>query len=248
MPLQHSTSGTRHLLVLGLQPECSRELVLFSYLEAGGYTCSLGTPSDVASRRPLGVILDISPHSCDGWGILLALKSSPETRDIPVLPVFLSETGKVGGVFPVAGFFTTPVDDDYISHRLSILGLTEDTETWDLQSLVVTRNGDETLCKTLAALGYDPVSAYTGHEALALASIQPKFLAFSSLMLSDMSAFELHMNFRHFPYSSNMPLFILIKEEMKDGEKQALSREVCHLISKKQLSCQEFLSVLRHRQ
>lgn len=235
------------LWLLGVRPGEGREEIILEYLEAAGYKASVGELEKLAEGRPLGVVLDISPHSEDGWGILLKIKSDPATRNIPVLPVFLSEKGKVGGVFPVAGFFVAPVDTQYLADRLTVLGLAEDTETWDLQALVVSRSGEEQLSKAVESLGFEIVKGYTGKEALALTSLHPKYLAFCSLMLPDMSAFELLDKFRLFPYSHNMPFFVLLKEGMKEGEKQAMSREIAHLVSKKHLGKEEFLKHLRNR-
>jgi hypothetical protein len=91
------------------------------------------------------------------------------------------------------------------SERLAVYGLTEEAETWDLQALVVSRSGEEKLSKLLESVGFEVVKGYTGKEALALVSLHPKYLAFSNLMLPDMSAFELLEKFRLFPYSHNMP-------------------------------------------
>lgn len=235
------------LWVLGVRSGEDREAILCSYLEAAGYQTRLGELEQLAEGRPLGVVLDISPHAADGWGILLQIKANPATRDIPVLPVFLSEKGKVGGVFPVAGFFVAPVDEQYLLDRLAVYGLTDEVETWDLQALVVSRSGEEKLSKAVEGVGFEVVKGYTGKEALALTSLHPKYLAFSSVMLPDMSAFELLDKFRLFPYSQNMPFFVLLKGEMKEGEKAAMSREIAHLVSKKQLSQEEFLKYLRTR-
>ena len=242
------TDADRELWILGVKPDSGREQILISYLTSGGYKSRLERLENVAAGRPLGVVLDISPFSDDGWGLLMQIKSDPRIRDIPVLPVFLSEKGTVGGVFPVAGFFTLPVDDHYLLERLAVYGLTEEAETWDLQALVVSRSGEEKLSRAVESVGFEIVKGYTGNEAMALISIRPKYLAFSSLMLPDMSAFELLEKIRLFPYSRNTPLFVLIKDEMKEGEKKAMTREVAHLVSKKQLSCEEFLSYLRRRE
>lgn len=239
--------ATRELWILGVKPGEAREEVITSYLKSGGYRCCLGETDGVAAARPLGIVLDISPFSDDGWGQLLKLKKDPATRNIPVLPVFLSEKGKVGGVFPVAGFFALPIDEQYLLERLAVYGLTEEAETWDLQVLLVTRNGEDKVSRAFESVGFEIVNAYTGKEAIALTSIHPKYLALCSHMLPDMSAFELLEKLRHIPYSRNTPMFILLKEEMKDGEKQALSREIAHLVSKKQLSAEEFLAHLRRR-
>lgn len=243
---EHSESR-RELWILGIKPGDGREDILTSYLESGGYVCRVGRYDDLEGGRPLGIVLDVSPFSEDGWGVLLQIKSSPATRDIPVLPVFLSEMGKVGGVFPVAGFFTLPVDEQYLQNRLAVYGLTEEAETWDLQSMVVSRSGEDKLSKAIEALGFEVIKGYTGKEALALSSIHPVYMVFCSQMLSDMSAFELQERFRLYPYSSNTPMFVLLKDGMKDGEKLAMSREIAHLVRKKQLSCEEFLGYLRRR-
>lgn len=238
----------RELWILGVKAGSGRADTLTSYLEAGGYDCRIEQYENLESGRPLGVVLDISPFSDDGWGVLLKIKNSPATRDIPVLPVFLSELGKVGGVFPVAGFFTLPVDEAYLHNRLAVYGLTEDAETWDLQTMVVSRSGEEKLSKAVEVLGFEVIKGYTGKEALALSSIHPVYMVFCTQMLSDMSAFELQERFRLYPYSSNTPMFVLLKDGMKDGERLALSREIAHLVRKKQLTCEEFLGNLRRRE
>jgi response regulator RpfG family c-di-GMP phosphodiesterase len=237
----------REIWILGIKPGSGRNEQLCSYLAAGGYRCRMEQPENVDAGRPLGIILDISPSSDKGWDILLKLKSCPTTRNIPVLPVFLSEAGKVGGVFPVAGFFTLPIDEQYLLERLAVYGLTEDAETWDLQTMVISRLGEDKLSKTLETAGFEVVKAYSAKEGRALSSIHPVYMAFVSLMLPDMSAFELLEKLRLNPYNSNTPMFVLLKDEMKAGEKTAISREIAHLVSKKQLSCEEFLSYLRRR-
>lgn len=237
----------RELWILGIKPGSGREEQLCTYLTSGGYRCRLEQVENLAGGRPLGIILDISPFSDDGWGLLLRIKSDPAIRNIPVLPVYLSEAGKVGGVFPVAGFFTLPVDEQYLLERLAVYGLTEDAETWDLQAMVVSRLGEEKLSKTIESVGFEVIKAYSAKEARALSSIHPVYMAFVSMMLPDMSSFELLEKFRLAPYSSNTPVFVLLKDEMKTGEKTAISREIAHLVSKKQLSCEEFLGYLRRR-
>lgn len=239
--------NNRELWVFGVKPDTGREEVLCSYLTAGGYKNRLEQIERLKTERPLGIVLDVSPSSDDGWGLLLKIKKDPLTRNIPVLPVFLSETGKVAGVFPVAGFFTLPVDENHLLERLAVYGLTEEAETWDLQVMVVSRTGEEILSKAIESVGFEVVKAYTGKETLALTSIHPRYMAFASLMLPDMTAFELLEKFRHYPYSSNTPIFILLKEDMKQGEKTAMSREVANLVSKKQLTQEEFLGFLRRR-
>lgn len=245
--MSEEIASGRELWVLGVGPGTGREEQILSYLEKGGYRSRLERVENLAEGRPLGIILDISPFSEDGWGLLLKIKNDPAIRNIPVLAVFLSEKGKVGGVFPVAGFFALPIDERYLLERLAVYGLTEEAETWDLQALVVSRLGEEKLSKTIESVGFEVVKAYSAKEARALTSIHPVYMVFTALMLPDASAFELHEKLRLNPYSSNTPVFVLLKADMKEGEKAAMSREIAHLVSKPQLSCEEFLGYLRRR-
>jgi len=237
----------RELWILGLNGCDERGKVICGYLREGGYRARTAKPEELSTGRPLGILLDLSPYSTDGWGIFTELMRNPQTRDIPVLPLFLSEEGKVGGVFPAAGFFTLPIDADYLAKRLVVLGLTEETETWDLQALLVSRNGEERVSKAVESLGFEMVNAYTGKEGIALATINPCYMAFATLMLPDMSSFELMDRFRLYPHTKNMPFFVLIKETMKDGEKAAMGQQIEHLVRKKELSRDEFLRYLRRR-
>ena len=241
------TEASRELLLMGLGAATERATTVSSYLKDAGYRARIGSVDELSENKPLGIVLDISPFSDDGWGTLLAIKKNHLTRDIPILPLYLNEEGKVGEIFPVAGFFILPLDTDYLLKKLAVLGMTDDTEMWDLQTLIISRKGEEPVAKVMGAAGFDVVNAYTGKEAVALASIGPFYMAFSLLMLPDMSAFELLEKFRLYPRTKNLPFFILMKDELKEGEKKAISREIAYLVRKKELTRDEFLSALRRR-
>ena len=242
-----TTVQERELWVFGLGDRIDRGALICSYLAEAGYRARTARAEELTEKRPLGIILDLSPHSIDGWGILLTLKSNPETRNIPVLPVFLSEKGKVGGVFPVAGFFLLPVEEEYLAERLAVFGLTDDTEDYDLQALIITRKGEEKVAQAADRLGFSVVNAYSGKEGVALATTIHPYLIFCALMLPDGSAFELLDRFRLYPQTHNIPFFVLLKDAMKEGERLAMSRQIEHLVRKKELSCEEFLTYFRRR-
>lgn len=233
--------------LMGLGCDEERSAKVRDYLAYAGYRVVCRGLDDFAEGRPLGVVLDLSPFSKDGWGILLDIKNNPATRDVPILPVFLSQEGTVGGVFPAVGFFTLPIEPDYLATKLAVLGLTEEADTWDLQVMVVTKRGEESLSRTITSLGFEVVNAYTGKEAVALATTGRIYMAFCSVTLPDMSAFELMERFRLYPQVRNVPFFVLIKDAMKEGEKIALSRQVEHLVRKKELTREEFAAYLRRR-
>lgn len=237
----------RELWVIGLGDRIDRGALVCSYLAEAGYWARTARLEELSSRRPLGIVLDISPYSTDGWGILVSLKSSPDTWDIPVLPVFLSDKGRVGGVFPVAGIFLTPVNSEHLVKKLTVMGLSEEADDYDLQAMLVTRKGDDSLSKCLTSIGFSLENAYSAKEGVAIATTVHPYILFSSFMLPDASAFEFQERLRLYPQTRNIPFFVLLKDSMKDGERLAMSRSVEHLVRKKELSKEEFLSFFRKK-
>ena len=235
----------RELWVLGLGDKLDRGAVVCRYLAEGGYHVRTAKVADLTACTPLAILLDISPWSDDGWGVLLALKGDPATRNIPVLPIYLSQTGQVGEVFPVAGFFTLPVDESYLSERLRHFGLTDESEDYDLQVMLVSRKGEELVARTIGSLGFEVVNAYSGKEAVALGTIIRPYMIFCSLMLPDMAAFELLERLRLYPQTRNIPFFVLLKDAMKEGERVAMSRGVEPLVRKNPLTKEEFLAFFK---
>jgi CheY-like chemotaxis protein len=242
-----ATDNVRELWLLGLADRKERGSLACSYLAEAGYRARTASMAELAKERPLGILLDLSPFSRDGWGALRDLKANPSTRDIPILPLYLSEEGKLGGVFPVAGFFSLPIDTEYLAERLAVLGLTEEVDDYDLQSLIISRRGEEMVANALTTLGFEVVNGYTGKEALALATTGRPYIACCCLMLPDMSAFELLERFRLYPQTRNIPFFVLLKDSMKEGERKAVSRQIEHLVRKKELTRDEFLAYFRKR-
>lgn len=235
----------RELWIIGLGDRIERGAVICSYLAEGGYRARTAKPADLADCTPLAILLDLSPWSDDGWGTLFALKKDPATRDIPILPLYLSEAGQVGEVFPVAGFFTLPIDEAYLLKKLKQLGLADESEDYDLQVMLVTRKGEEQVAHAIGSLGFEVVNAYTGKEAVAIGTIIHPYMIFCSLMLTDSAAFELLERFRLYPQTHNIPFFVLLKDAMQEGERAAIGSSVDHLVRKTWLSRDEFLSYFK---
>lgn len=235
----------RELWVLGLGNKVDRGAIICSYLAEGGYRARTAQPSDLSVCAPLAVLIDVSPFSEGSWDILLALKNNPQTRELPVLPVYLSEDGQVGAVFAAAGYFSLPVDPQHLNKRLRDMGLTDESEDYDLQAMLITPRGEEHIERALERLTFEVVNAYTGKEAVALGTIIHPYMVFCSLLLSDMAAFEIMDKFRLYPQTHNIPFFILLKDSLSDADREALSHAVQPLVRKTSLTQKEFLSYFK---
>ena len=80
-----ATDNVRELWLLGLGDRKERGSLTCSYLAEAGYRARTANITELATGRPLGILLDLSPFSQDGWGALRELKANPATKNIPIL-------------------------------------------------------------------------------------------------------------------------------------------------------------------
>jgi len=76
----------------------------------------------VRAARPVAVLLDIRLPGIDGWTVLQALKSDPETRDIPVIVVSIVDERARGAALGAAGYLVKPVSRDDLLNALTAVG------------------------------------------------------------------------------------------------------------------------------
>jgi len=82
--------------------------------------------------RPDAVLLDIRLPGIDGWSVLQALKTDPETRDIPVIIVSIVDERARGVALGAAGYLVKPVSRDDLLAALRGAGAPVPTgDTWE---------------------------------------------------------------------------------------------------------------------
>ena len=76
----------------------------------------------VRRARPVAVLLDIRLPGIDGWTVLQALKSDPETRDVPVIVVSIVDERARGAARGAAGYLVKPVSRGALLNALTAVG------------------------------------------------------------------------------------------------------------------------------
>ncbi|MBI2940088.1 MAG: response regulator [Chloroflexi bacterium] len=85
-----SLPAARPAMVLVIEDNPDMRSLLKRYLTAGGYrvaeaATASGAIERIQGERPVAVALDVMMPAQDGWEILQALKSHPDSRDVPVI-------------------------------------------------------------------------------------------------------------------------------------------------------------------
>jgi signal transduction histidine kinase/CheY-like chemotaxis protein len=73
--------------------------------------------------RPAAVLLDIRLPGIDGWAVLQALKTEPETRSIPVIVVSIVDEQARGAALGAAAYLVKPVSRDALLSALVATGV-----------------------------------------------------------------------------------------------------------------------------
>jgi PAS domain S-box-containing protein len=185
------------------------ELIQFNMEQAGYEVTTVGRGVQVLelARRnhPDLIILDILLPDMDGRAVLEALKSDPETADIPVL--ILSVVADDSSVYDLgaSGYLTKPVDE------VALLEAVRDAFERHGRILVVEDDPDtiEMMRVALRRVGYTVDVASDGYEALSLARRWQPEVILLDLRLPGMDGYESLSHFKRNPDTQDIPIVVV---------------------------------------
>lgn len=196
--------------------------------------------------KPDLIMLDIMLPDRDGWEVLRALKSNPQTREIPVLIVSALEDRELAFSLGAVEFMTKPVDRGELRallRRLIPLG----PAGGRLEVLVI--DDDPALVPLLQEFLRDEpftlLAAYDGEEGLSVARSERPGAILLDLLLPKMSGFEVLEALRADPETAGIPITVLTAIDVTPEERKALDEHIQGLMRKSALSPQSLLEELR---
>lgn len=223
------------ILVVDDQP-AARELIA-SYLQPEGYSVALAASAAEALQmarqlRPAAITLDILMPSVNGFETMLELKSKPETADIPIIVVSISDQWKMGFALGAADYLVKPVAKSVLLD--TILKHTLPQPTGNSQVLIVEDDpaARDLLSATLQEAGHKIHAAPNGKEALAVLSSVPVSAILLDLLMPEMDGFELIHHIKQQPRLNQVPLFVLTAKSLSAEEMAVLARETRALFPK----------------
>ncbi|MBW2400104.1 MAG: response regulator [Deltaproteobacteria bacterium] len=210
-------------------------------------TCGDGREALKLARtlHPAAITLDVLMPGMDGWEVLRELKDDPETRDIPVIMVTMTDDRKLGYALGATEFLTKPVQ------RGQLVQLLDRYATDDLarRALVVDDKAEnrEVLRRALENEGWQVSEAENGQVALERVADQAPSLILLDLMMPVMDGFEFVMEMRKQHTSSNIPIVVVTAKDITEEDRRRLNGDVVGLIQKGGLDRESLLSLLREQ-
>jgi CheY-like chemotaxis protein/anti-sigma regulatory factor (Ser/Thr protein kinase) len=195
--------------------------------------------------QPAVITLDVLMPGMDGWEVLRQLKADPETRDIPVLMVTMTEDRELGYALGATEFLTKPVNRGQLVQLLERYA----PEGAARRALVVDDKAEnrQVLRRALENEGWQVSDAENGRVALEKVADSAPSLILLDLMMPVMDGFEFVIEMRKRDASRAIPIVVVTAKDVTEEDRRRLSGDVVGLIQRRGMDPDSLLGQLREQ-
>jgi PAS domain S-box-containing protein len=241
--------GTRRNTVLVIDDDPAAQDLMRRYMEREGFhpVSALSGPQAlqiVKEVRPIAITLDVMMPGMDGWAVLSALKSDPETADIPVIIVSIVDDKNLGYALGAAEYLTKPIDRERFSKVLDRYRCKGDN-----CPVLVVEDDDavrQTLRSVLERHGWQVFEAANGLLALESMAKQIPELILLDLVMPEMDGFEFAEQLQKNELWRSIPVIILTSKDLTPEERHKLNGHVERVLRKESYGYSDLLNEI-HR-
>ena len=238
-------------LVLVVEDDLPTVEILTIHLTQDGYKVAhaydgVEAIAKAKELKPFVITLDIMLPKKDGWEVLQALKSDPETRDIPVIIHSIIENKDLAFALGATDYMVKPVDKTILLEKLSGLSLTTKKNRYPVNVLVITHSDTlrDTLSNILAAEGLCMQTARDAGGGVDLALMTKPGSMIVDLDVPN-GGFETIKELRSKPALSDIPILAVTANTLSVNEKVEMLGQIERVLCKDALSSKELLGHLR---
>ncbi|MFN2240856.1 MAG: substrate-binding domain-containing protein, partial [Anaerolineae bacterium] len=201
--------------------------------------------SQMVMSPPGAIVVDMGAAPQQGWGVLKAIKSHPQTQDLPVLFCALSPEG--GSVLAL-DYLTKPIESTELTRALDRQWLIPETGQ-DARTILVVDDDPDTLemhARIVQAHSHSHrvLMARNGLEALDILQREGVDLVLLDLIMPELDGFGVLEAMREREATREIPVIVLTGQVLTEKEMARLNRGVATVLSKGLFSLEETLAHL----
>jgi CheY-like chemotaxis protein len=209
------------------------------YLVMAGFHVMPARTLDDAMRwmrehRPAAVVLDVMLEGDASWRFLAQLKGDPQTRDIPVLVVTVTNREDKARALGADEFWLKPVDQERLLRKLRQIARK------DQQARVLVIDDDATaryiIRRHLEGTSYVIAEASSGEEGVSAAREQHPHVILLDFLLEGCTAFDVIDELKADPRTRAIPIIVVTSHVLDASDQRRLLDEAEAVISKQSLS------------
>ncbi len=218
-------------LVLVVEDDRSASDLICHHLTQGGYDVMRAFNAEQAlaiarEHKPVAMTLDIMLPRKDGWQLLAELRASPETKDIPVIVVSITEDKTLGCSLGVADWLVKPVNRTQLLNALGTIITADDDK---LRRVLVVDDEPATveqITDILEQHAFSVLKAYGGQEGVDLAIEHAPDVIILDLIMPDMNGFDVVDRLKQHPGTCNIPILVFTAKDVTKEDRQRLWNRV----------------------
>jgi hypothetical protein len=233
------------VLVIDDDPD-ARDLLSRTLVAAGFRTATAAGGEEgltlAGTLAPSAITLDVMMPGLDGWSVLRDLKTDPETRDIPVIMISMTDDRDLGYALGATEFLTKPIQREQLvrlieSHgadrAAGVLVVDDDPEVRAMVRRVLEREG------------WRVEEAANGRIALERLVAWSPSLVLLDLMMPVMDGFEFVLEMRRMEPTRSIPIVIVTAKDLTEEDRRRLQGNIAGLVQKGGRGRDDFLAQIR---
>jgi len=218
------------------------------YLSSSGFQVlparSIDDARDLIKNiTPAAIVLDVMLEGETSWGFLAELKSSVDTRDIPVLVVTVTDRENKARALGADEFWMKPMDKEWLARKLSTLAKRGPIEK------VLVIDDDEVsrylVRRLLADTPYKITEATGGLEGIRMARETLPSVILLDFVMPGMTAFEVLDELKADTRTRGIPVIIHTSKDLAAEERERLKQATAAILSKQSLSREVAIARIR---
>ena len=231
---QPASVKSAHKTILVVDDEPEMAAMICRYLLQEGYnTVKAASGSEAltlaARERPFAITLDIMMPDMDGLEVLQSLKKQPETLDIPVIIVSISEDKETGLALGAIGYISKPVSKKRLISEIQKIGKPETS------SVMIVDDNDldrQEIRRVVEGEGMTAIVAENGAACLELIRKRVPDLLVLDLMMPELDGFAVLERIRSRPGTRDLPVIIVTAKDLTEEDRKTLSGNVISVLEK----------------
>jgi CheY-like chemotaxis protein len=238
-------------LLRGIEDDPRAASLVRRQIENQGFRVALARHAEdglqaAREQQPQAIVLDVILPGMDGWDMLAKLKQQPETANIPVVIVSITDEPKRGFALGAAQVLVKPVTQDDLLAALAAIGLFEAPEGRGRVLVVDDDPKAVTLvCKHLEAVGFQALAAYGGQEALDLVRREAPDAIVLDLMMPHVSGFDVVEALALRSETAEIPILVLTAQLVSAQDRELLRGRVQRIMEKSQFHAASLIAEVK---
>jgi signal transduction histidine kinase/CheY-like chemotaxis protein len=246
------TPSAQSQLILVIEDDPLSAKLLSTHLTEEGFRVEFAHDGETAfhkalSLHPAVITLDIMLPKVDGWELLSRLKRNPETREIPIIVVSITDERGKGFALGAADYLVKPVQREELVAAIKRFSISTKLNSEAVKVLAIDDDpmALELIAGILGSEGYRVIKASTGIEGIALAKTELPELIILDLLMPEFDGFAVLDKIAGDEAIKEIPILILTNKDLTAEEKKQLIGRISFLAQKQAFSRRSLVDLVR---